>query len=119
MIRKIYDIDEVAEERQKPKKYKKENTTTYQEDKYTPFLNGEKVGIIIGDKSRSPELTELLQQLGGEAIIVDGFKKANKVDYYQSQLSDLNIVVMVKNYIKHATTKTVYDVCSKNGIPFS
>ncbi len=119
MIRKIYDIDEVAEERQKPKKYKKESITTNQEVKYKAFLNGETVGIVIGDRSRASELTELLLQLGGKAVIVDGFKKGNNGDYFQNQLRNVNLVVMVKNYIKHSTTKVVYDVCTKNEIPFS
>lgn len=118
-IRKIYDVDEFIEERRKPNKYKKESHAPSSKDKYTPFLTGHMVGIVIGDKLRDNELTELVQQLGGEAVIVDGFKKGNNVDYYQNNLSKLDLVVMVKNYIKHSTTKIVYDICSQNDIPFS
>lgn len=71
-------------------------------------LHQQTVAIIVGDKQREDELQKLVASHNGKATTIDAFYHQNSPErYFEQQLSNTDIVILVQNYNKHNTSKYV------------
>lgn len=94
-----------------PKKSSTYKTSTESDKHVEPTLDynlkKQKVTIVIGDELRKESLKQLVESHNGSFNIIDAFKRFNDQHYFDSQLQDSNIVIIVQNQNKHITTNTV------------
>lgn len=71
-------------------------------------LKAQTVAVVMGDaNTRQQQITQLIDEHNGHALLIDAFKHSNSASFYNQQLSQTDIVVMVQNQNKHATSKAL------------
>lgn len=71
-------------------------------------LKAQTVAVVMGDaNTRQQQITQLVDEHNGHALLIDAFKHSNSASFYNQQLSQTDIVVMVQNQNKHATSKAL------------
>lgn len=82
-------------------------------------LKKQKVTIIIGDELRKELLKELIESHNGHFNMIDAFKRYNDQTFFDSQLQDTNIVIIVQNQNKHITTTTALNSIKKYDLKYA
>lgn len=77
-------------------------------------LENKLVGIIIGDKLRAENFTDLVESHNGRAKVIDAFAKQDVIRYYSNQLNDCDLVVFVQNLNKHSTQSAMKEYLKDN-----
>lgn len=75
---------------------------------------------MIGKGLRSKEINRIVSKHHGHTKIVDAFyHQTNLYEHFDKELKDADIVVMVQNYCKHATSKTITSIATKKDKNFA
>lgn len=82
-------------------------------------LKGKKVVVVIGNEIRSTVVRSLISAHNGNAEVIDAFKFSNVDKYYKKALRHTDLVVMVQNLNKHATSKTLQKYVKKYKLRFA
>lgn len=82
-------------------------------------LNGKKVTVVIGNEIRSTVVNSLISAHNGKGNVVDAFKFSNVDKFYKKALRHTDLVVMVQNLNKHATSKTLQKYVKKYKLRFA
>lgn len=92
----------------KKEKVEKNNEVNNTENTLVFDLHQQNVAIIVGDKQRENELQKLVKIHNGKLTVIDAFYHQNSPErYFEKQLNNVDIVVLVQNYNKHNTSKYV------------
>lgn len=69
---------------------------------------------------REHELKHLVGKHHGQLKMIDAFyRQSNLTEHFKNELSDCNIVIMVQNLCKHATSKAITSIMSKSDQKFA
>lgn len=83
-------------------------------------LHGQTVAVVIGKGLREHEITKMIANHHGHTIVVDAFyHQKDRYQHFNNELRTADIIIMVQNYMKHATSKTITDVASRNNKKFA
>lgn len=83
-------------------------------------LHGQTVAVVIGNAMREQAITKLVRTHHGQAKVVDAFYRQSDIEqHFRNELSDADIVVMVQNYMKHITSKTITSIASAENKKFA
>lgn len=82
-------------------------------------LNGKKVTVVVGNEIRSTVVNSLISAHNGKGNVVDAFKFSNVDKFYKKALRHTDLVVMVQNLNKHATSKTLQKYIKKYKLRFA
>ncbi|MGN1407597.1 DUF2325 domain-containing protein [Lactobacillus sp.] len=82
-------------------------------------LNGKKVTVVIGNEIRSTVVNSLISAHNGKGNVIDAFKFSNVDKFYKKALRHTDLVVMVQNLNKHATSKTLQKYVKKYKLRFA
>lgn len=77
-------------------------------------LGGQKVGIAIGDGQHGEILKATVRAYNGKPRLIDAFSGKSK--RIEKQIKNLDIVILVKQYIDHPSSWAVAKACNKYGI---
>lgn len=103
-----------------PKKVKEEKNKTNESMTNIAYnLNGKKVTVVIGNEIRSTVVNSLISAHNGKGNVVDAFKFSNVDKFYKKALRHTDLVVMVQNLNKHATSKTLQKYVKKYKLRFA
>lgn len=103
-----------------PKSVKEEKHKTNESMTNIAFnLNGKKVTVVIGNEIRSTVVNSLISAHNGKGNVVDAFKFSNVDKFYKKALRHTDLVVMVQNLNKHATSKTLQKYVKKYKLRFA
>ena len=76
--------------------------------------------MVIGKGMREQAITKLIHDHHGQAKIVDAFyRQSDLVQHFRNELNNADIVVMVQNYMKHSTSKTITSIASAENKKFA
>lgn len=82
-------------------------------------LNQQEVAVVIGDKMREKEIRRLIIKHNGQARVIDAFyKQSNLIEHFSNELAHSEIVIMVQNYCKHATSKALRKIIADTNKKF-
>lgn len=99
-----------------PQKEKEEDSTSVSLD-YD--LEGKKIGLVLGDGMRSGLMSFLVVEHGGVPITLDAHRYQGDESAYKRKLKDCDVVVVAKDYVKHAVTKALRNVTKELGIGYA
>lgn len=82
-------------------------------------MHQQTVGVVIGDRLREKEIRRVIIRHNGRAQTIDAFyKQSNLIEHFTNELAHCDIVVMVQNYCKHATSKAITSIISQTDKKF-
>ncbi|CCK85881.1 Putative uncharacterized protein [Lactobacillus equicursoris DSM 19284 = JCM 14600 = CIP 110162] len=103
-----------------PKNVKEEKNKTNESMTSIAYnLNGKKVTVVIGNEIRSTVVNSLISAHNGKGNVIDAFKFSNVDKFYKKALRHTDLVVMVQNLNKHATSKTLQKYVKKYKLRFA
>lgn len=80
-------------------------------------LHEKTVAIVMGDVgTRRTQITQLIDEHNGHTLLIDAFKHSNSTNFYYRQIGQADLVVMIQNQNKHATSKTLNKAVKHYGI---
>lgn len=83
-------------------------------------LHGQTVAVVIGNGMREKAITKMVRAHHGQAKVVDAFYRQSDIaQHFRNELADADIVVMVQNYMKHITSKTITTIASAENKKFA
>ena len=127
MIRWKHPENETPAPKRTPKKhseYVEKDPTDKAEDKdprQLDFnLHQQAVAIIVGDCQHAHDFERLIKAHNGKPVIIDAFYHQSDAAYhFTKQLAGCKYAILVQNYNKHNTSKTITDIISKTSIRFA
>lgn len=103
-----------------PKRVKAKSNKPAKKPRLAFNLHHQTVAVVIGKGMREQAITKLIHDHHGQAKIVDAFyRQSDLVQHFRNELSDADIVVMVQNYMKHITSKTITSIASAENKKFA
>lgn len=83
-------------------------------------LHQQVVNIIVGERMRHQQYSKLIEEHNGIPLITEAFvHQTNNRSYFENQLKNSDIVILVQNYNKHNTSKTITNICNQNQQKFA
>lgn len=83
-------------------------------------LHGQTVAVVIGNGMREQAITKMVRTHHGRAKVVDAFYRQSDIEqHFRNELADADIVVMIQNYMKHITSKTITTIASAENKKFA
>lgn len=127
MIRWKHPENETPAPKRTPKKhseYVEKDPTDKAEDKdprQLDFnLHQQAVAVIVGDCQHAHDFERLIKAHNGKPVIIDAFYHQSDAAYhFTKQLAGCKYAILVQNYNKHNTSKTITDIISKTSIRFA
>lgn len=83
-------------------------------------LHQQVVNIIVGERMRYQQYSKLIKEHNGTPVVTEAFvHQSNNRSYFENQLKNSDIVILVQNYNKHNTSKTITSICNQNHQKFA
>lgn len=83
-------------------------------------MHEQTVAVVVGDNIRHNEITKLIAAHHGKCKIINAFyHRRNRIQHFNHELRDADIIIMIQNYMKHATSKSITNVASSKHKKFA
>lgn len=127
MIRWKHPENDTPEPKRTPKKHSEyvEKGPTGKAENNDPRqldfnLHQQAVAVIVGNCQHAHDFERLIKAHNGKPVIIDAFYRQSDAAYhFTKQLAGCKYAILVQNYNKHSTSKTITDLISKTNLRFA